>query len=423
MLAFYVDLLGLNPSFYAAVIAVYAVIDALDNPFFGFLSDRTRTRWGRRKPWLLAGAPVLALCLISFFAVPDGLDEVSLGIWFVISVLLMEMTDSMINANYAPLMPELYPHEQTRALANSMRQGFQLVAMVISLALTPTLTTHLLGSEHSTRGYMLTAIIYAVLGGGVILFMALGIHEGSSGVRAPRPPAWQTVKAVLTNHWFWQVGVAGACYGASMALVLNGMQLYVKYSLGLPIASTTILEGIVIVISVLGLFAWTRVVRSFGAGRVWRIAFPVFALGFVPLFFANSLVTGILGSLTLAVGWSGMLATNDLVTARVLDEDTAHTGAHREGTMLAAFGMFGRLNELVIAVCITAIGIWFGYRGGDAPGSDPGMAFRVYVSVFPLALAVCGSIIAWCIRLPRNLTSGVQPAAQAQSTQKHGEPR
>ena len=152
MLAFYIDLLGLDWQFYAVSIGIYAIVDAIDNPVFGFLSDRTRTRIGRRKPWLLLGAPVLGAGLIGFFAPPAGIDGLALGVWFISFAVITELTDSMLNANYGPLLFELFPHERRRAVANGLRQGFQLVAMVISLALTPLLTTRLLGDETATNG-------------------------------------------------------------------------------------------------------------------------------------------------------------------------------------------------------------------------------------------------------------------------------
>ncbi len=411
MLAFYVDHLGLEPAFYASAIVIYAVVDAIDNPVFGFLSDRTRTRWGRRRPWLVAGAPLLGLGLIGFFAVPEGTTGVALMVWFLVFALLTEMTDSLLNANYGALLPELFPVERVRAQANSLRQGFQLIAMVISLALTPTLTTKVFGTEDSTTGYTITAVLYAVLGAGVIMFMALGVRERADYSAVARPRVGPTVRALLGNRWFWQIGLAGACYGSAMALVLNGLQLYVKYSLGEPLSSATILQGVVILATGLGLLGWIRLVRRFGAGRMWRIAFTVFACGFVPLFFAHSLVGGVLGGLVLAIGWSGMLSTNDLIVARVLDEDAARAGQHREGAVLSAFGMFGRLNELVIAAAITLVAAWFGYHGADDPGPDPGMAFRVYLAVFPLVLAAVGAAIAWLIRLPRNRAAALEPAA------------
>src|SRR5690606_31841504 len=60
MILFYVDILGLDVRAYGVVMVIYAVIDAIDNPLLGHLSDGTRTRFGRRRPWLVVGAPLLA---------------------------------------------------------------------------------------------------------------------------------------------------------------------------------------------------------------------------------------------------------------------------------------------------------------------------------------------------------------------------
>ncbi|MEI6578437.1 MAG: MFS transporter, partial [Eubacteriales bacterium] len=67
---FYVDTLGLSTKHYALVLFIYTFIDAIDNPIYGFLSDRTRTKWGRRRPWMVIGAPLLVLAFILFFTPP-----------------------------------------------------------------------------------------------------------------------------------------------------------------------------------------------------------------------------------------------------------------------------------------------------------------------------------------------------------------
>ncbi|MGW4637169.1 MFS transporter [Sphaerisporangium sp. NPDC004334] len=101
MILYYVDILGLDVRAYGVVMVVYAVIDAFDNPLLGHLSDRTRSRFGRRRPWLLVGAPMLTACMIAFFSAPASLRGAGL---------------------------------------------------VISLAVTPLLTTQVFGTERSTEG-------------------------------------------------------------------------------------------------------------------------------------------------------------------------------------------------------------------------------------------------------------------------------
>lgn len=407
MVLFYVDLLGLDVRLYGIVMIAYAIIDAVDNPILGFLSDRTRTRWGRRRPWLLAGAPVLAVGTVALFAVPESIEGAGLVIWFITFAILCEATDSMVNANYGALLPELFPRERERAVANALRQGFQLLALVLSLALTPWLTTSVFGTEESTRGFTITAVLYGVLACVTMVYMALGVREDPRAARAQHPPFLQTVRDILTNKRFWQIGAASACYLSAMGLVLTGVQLYVRYSLGLPVAYALYLQGVVIVATVGFLAVWTRVVRVKGAPFTWRLAFVVLALGFIPLFLARDLITAVLAGLCVGVGYAGMLASNDLIVARVLDEDAAVHGAHREGIFLAAFGFFGRLGGAVVGVALASLGLFFGYSSGDDPGGRADLAWRVYVCVYPMGLAALGALIASVIDVPDNRREGM----------------
>lgn len=412
MILFYVDILGLDVRAYGVVMAVYAVIDAVDNPLLGHLSDRTRTRYGRRRPWLLVGAPLLALGLVGFFWVPDTLDGVTLVLWFAVFAIICEASDSLLNANYGALLPELFPTERRRATANSLRQGFQLVALVVSLALTPMLTTQLLGTEDSTAGFRTTAVIYAAVATVAIVVMALGARENPAHAEAPRSRFPPTVATILRSRLFWQVGAASACYLSAMALVLTGVQLYVRHSLGLPVAYALYLQGGVILVSAVALAGWTRVVARRGAAWTWRLAFAVLALSFLPLFFATSLWTALPAALLLGLGWSGMLATNDLVVARVLDHDAAAHGQHREGLFLSAFGVLGRLNGVLGGLALASLGLLFGYYSGDSPGRDPALAFRVYVCVYPFLLAAAGAVLARLVRVPEDtpLYAALDPA-------------
>ncbi|MFB4280351.1 MULTISPECIES: MFS transporter [unclassified Nonomuraea] len=400
MILYYVDILGLDVRAYGAVMVIYAVIDAIDNPVLGHLSDRTRTRFGRRRPWLIVGAPLLAACMIAFFSAPATLEGLGLVLWFAVFAILCEAFDSMLNANYGALLPELFPRERDRAVANSLRQGFQLVALVISLAVTPLLTTSVFGTENSTQGFQTTAIIYGAIALVVIVFMALGARESPRYSTRERPLLLPSLWSIVRNPMFWTVGLTGACYGIAMALVLSGIQLYVRYSLGLPVGDALYLQGIVILVSAGGLAVWTRVVARRGALWTWRLAFAVLAISFAGLFLATDLVTAIAAGVLVGVGWSGMLATNDLIVARVLDADAARNGEHREGLFLSAFGFFGRLNGIVTGLALTSLGVFFGYNSGADPGADPGLAFRVYLCAYPFVLTTIGAIAARLISVP-----------------------
>ncbi|GAA1487714.1 MFS transporter [Brachybacterium sacelli] len=396
----YVDILGMDVRAYAVVMTLYAVIDALDNPLLGFLSDRTRTRFGRRRPWLLLGTPLLAASMIALFTPPSWLDGSGLVIWFAVFAILSELFDSMLNANYGALLPELFPRERSRAVANALRQGFQLLALIISLALTPVLTTSVFGNEETTGGFTVTAVLYGVLAVVVLLVMTLGVHENPTYGHEERPRFLPAALQILRNGLFWSVGLTGACYGIALAIVLAGIQLYVRYTLGLSVAHAFVLQGEVIIVAAAGLAVWSRVIARIGALRAWRTAFLVLAAAFALMFFANSLLTALGAGVVLGLGWAGMMATQDLVVARVLDADAARHGTHREGLFLSAFGVFGRLNGAVTGVALASLGVLFGYNSGDDPGTRTDDAFRVYLCVYPFVLVALGAIASRFIHVP-----------------------
>ena len=410
-LLFYVDILGLDVRAFGTVMAVYAVIDAVDNPILGHLSDRTRTRWGRRRPWLVVGAVVLSAGLVGFFSAPSALDGVGLVVWFAFFAILCEAADSMYSANYNALLPELFPDEHRRAGANSLRQAFQLLAFAIALAATPVLTTSVFGSADSPQGFRTTAILYAVLALAALLFMAVNVREDPARAAEEHAGLLTGVGTIVRNPHFWLVGIATACYLVPLAFVLAGVQLYVKYSLGLPVANSLWLVGSSIVIAAAGLPVWTALVRRRGAPLAWRLAFVVLAVGFVPFYLATSLLTAMAGLGVVAIGWSGLLATNDLIQARVLDDDVRRHGQHREGLFLSAFGFFSRLAGMTAGIGLGSLGLLFGYYSGDDPGPNPGQAFRVAVSAYPFAVAVVGVVLSLLIRVPAAGVEAPRPAA------------
>ena len=88
-LFYYVDVLGLAVTLAAMINVVYGIWDALNDPLFGFLSDNTRTRWGRRRPWLLEGLPFYVAFLVLTYAVPGPLREGLPLFWYALAMVML----------------------------------------------------------------------------------------------------------------------------------------------------------------------------------------------------------------------------------------------------------------------------------------------------------------------------------------------
>lgn len=377
---FYVDRLGLTTVQFSLILSIYTFIDALDNPVYGFLSDRTRTRWGRRRPWLVIGTVLLVLFFIAFYSPPAQAAASFLFGYCMLFYFLTGTLDSVINANYGALFPELFRTDASRAATNALRQAFQLMAMIISIALTPLVT--------SAIGYQRTAIVYGLLGGAVIFYMALTSREVGIQPGEEKPQLWDSLKSLVANRKFWIAGFANAFYSAAMSLVLVAMPFFVKYTLAIPDAQATLLFASVLLIAIACVAIWARLVRRFGLIPVWRAALVTLAIAFVPLYFAGSLITAMVTSALVGFGFAGVITTMDLVGAKIMDEDTQKHGLRREGIISNALGFMNRLNGLFTGAAFYLVFVLFAFESGVNPGPQPGNAARFLLTVFPLALMV-----------------------------------
>jgi glycoside/pentoside/hexuronide:cation symporter, GPH family len=377
---FYVDKLGLTTVQFALILFIYTFIDAIDNLVYGFLSDRTRTRWGRRRPWLVVGTILLVLFFIGFYSPPVGLAANMLFGYCMLFYFMTGTLDSVVNANYGALFPELFRTDGERASTNALRQAFQLVAMIISIALTPMVT--------SAIGYQLTSIIYGILGGAVILYMAFTSHEVSMDENEAKPQLWDSIKSLFINRKFWIAGFVGAFYSAAMSLVLVSMPFYVKYTLEIPDSQATFLFAAVLLIAIACVAIWARLVRKFTVIPIWRAALATLAVSFVPLFFANNLVTAIFASALVGFGFAGVITTMDLIGAKIMDEDTQKYHVRREGIISNALGFMNRLNGLFTGAAFYLVAVLFSFESGKNPGPQPDNAARFLLTVCPPILVV-----------------------------------
>jgi GPH family glycoside/pentoside/hexuronide:cation symporter len=395
---YYVDKLGMTTKQFALMLLIYTFIDAIDNPVYGFLSDRTRTRWGRRRPWLTIGTPLLILFFIAFYSPPGFLSGNSLVAYCMFFYILTGTLDSVINANYAALFPELFRDDVSRASANAMRQAFQLVAMIISIALTPMVT--------SALGYGLTAIFYGLLGGGVILYMTFSCREKDPEPEEQKPALWSALRDLLTNQKFWIAGLANAFYSAAMSLVLVSMPFFAKYTLGISDSQTTFLFAAVLLIAIGCVAIWARLVRKYSLMPVWRAALIVLAVSFLTLNFANSLLTGVVFSALVGFGFAGVITTMDLIGAKIMDEDTQKHNLRREGIIASAMGFMNRLNGLFTSAAFYLVFVLFAFESGLNPGEQPDQAARFLLAVFPPILVVISFAFSFFINFN-------EPAAKA----------
>ncbi len=381
---FYVEKLGLDSSLYALIISLYTFLDAIDNIIYGYLSDRTRTKWGRRRPWLVIGTPLFCICFFIFYS-PDlfGVHN-NIFAFCALFYIITGTLDSLINANYGALFPDLFQSDTQRAKTNAMKQAFQFIAMIIGIAATPMIVDII--------GYSMTALIYAIIGGGTILFCTFGCHENPKYVQMEKPKLIVSLSFLFKNKKFWIAGLANAFYSAALGLVMSSIPLYAKYTLGIDSTKQSILFASVLLVAIAAVALWAFLVKKYTLIKIWKIALIILCISFLPFYFANSFISAIYTASILGFGLAGVVTTMDLIGAKIIDEDAKKSGIRKEGIYSSAMGFLNRLNGFVTAAVLFLASTIYGYKNGDEPGLNPSGVAKFLLIICPFIIML-GAVI------------------------------
>jgi GPH family glycoside/pentoside/hexuronide:cation symporter len=387
---FYNDKMDLSMAVIAAANVIFAIWDAFNDPIAGYLSDRTRSRWGRRRPWLISSIVILTLASVLFFTPPVSMigHGAALAAWFIIFFVLTETSNSIAFVNYHSLLPELFREVPKRNSANSIRQALQLVGMIISVSLVPMLA--------SALDYPITAIIVSAIGCIFMLYSIFGCKEREEFAQSETPKLGESLKAIAVNRNFWPVAVSHFFYQGTSALLLAGIPFYIKYTLQLPDSNATFLTAAVFVPAVPSMFLWYKLINKFGTLHVWRAALILLCLALIPFYFATNLISACIIGVFVGIGVAGITANLDMVNSELIEDDAARYGFRREATIFAGLSFITRLSSLIRSLVFILMFTLYGFASSDNPGANPGGAARFMMIVVPaicMALSACSSFL------------------------------
>jgi GPH family glycoside/pentoside/hexuronide:cation symporter len=355
----YIDVLGLKAALVGLGWSLYGIWNAVNDPLAGHLSDRTRTRWGRRTPWIAGAFIPLGLFFYLLWVPPAPLvhgGQVPLFAWFMGVILVFDLLWTIVVMNWTALFPELVPEPRERAGVSGWRQFFSVLGLVVGVALPPVLV----GADWSGRGAM--ALLLATVTTISFGLALLGIRE--------RPPAdsleplrigpalaasWRSVPfrwfllANLHKELIYSLLTASVPFWAKYVLLIRSPTVLAGVPLD-PGLQTSLLLGSAFLMTLPALPVWTAAARRFGARRAWQAAQVVFALAMLAVYLARDFPRGLAAMSFAGLGLAGLLVCPDLLVSDVIDEDEVVTGRRREG-------MYFGLNGFVIRFAFTLQGL------------------------------------------------------------------
>lgn len=382
---FYAVEVGLDIAAIGTVFMVARLWDAFTDPTIGTLSDRTRTRWGRRRPWLLAGLP---LCMASTWFLLNPPDGAGLGYLFL-WVLLFYVFWTMMFIPYQAWGTELATgfHERTRVAG--FRDGASFLGYLLATALPLVVLQIVGGIEAPSYAQMLT-----VLGTFFLVSLPLVTALCVWGIPEPRQRAvvnagWSQLIGLLQNGPFVRLLAAFTLDRLAMGIYFAVMPLTVSVVLGLFDRFLTLSLTISITSLLFSPF-WVVVAGKVGKHRAYCLANVVTCAAYAGFLLtpAGNFSVALAIFALLGVGNAGTLITTPSMMADCIDFDHWRSGVEQTGAHMAFLWLVTKVGfALGIGVSLIYLG-WFGFSP-VGPNTDAAlMAARFGTGGLPILLIV-----------------------------------
>jgi GPH family glycoside/pentoside/hexuronide:cation symporter len=403
IIIFYTDVVGLSAGAVATMVIISRVWDAVNDPLMGTIADRTNTRWGRFRPYLLFMAVPFAALGFLAFTTPD-LDPTGRLIYAYISYNLLMMAYTAINVPYAALMGVITPNSLERTSLASYRFVGVFIAALIVQGLSLRLVAYF-GQGDQARGWQMTM---AVLGALAVALFFTTFATTRERV-APQPRETTDVRrdlaALLTNRPWLLIGGATLFQLGFIAVRSASIAYYFKYYVGdqpLPIfggsgpvsqetlASTFLVSGGLVTIGATMFTRWFA--QWLGKGRAYVLFLAVSAAAQALFFLVspeNVLTMFVLNTLV-SFAWGPVSALQWSMYTDAADHIEWTTRRRLTGLLMAA-----SLFSLKMGL---AIGGWFvgtvldtsGYVANQAQSGEALTAIRLLMSLYPAAFGAVG---------------------------------
>ncbi|GAA0300413.1 MFS transporter [Kineococcus aurantiacus] len=396
LLFYYTDVAGVPIALLGTLFLVARLLDAVIDPFIGVLVDRTRTRFGRARPYLLFAAVPFGVLGVLTFAVPDVGDTGKLVYAFV-TYLTLGILFSLVNVPYSALMPMMTRDREERMQLGALRSVGSSVGTIVVTAATTPLVAALGGGQH---GWTVATVLYSALS---IVFFACtfaGCRERHAVAAEPvaldargdvRADLRASLRGLLRNRAWVVTSVYGVLNFVRLGLVLAVTVYYALVVLQRPSAISILLPLVSGAMLVGGLLA-PRYYRRLGIRRGNLLALAVGGTGWAALSLVESrfgVFVAVYAVATLAIGLS--MTSMFTMVAEAVEHQERVSGRRDEGLVSASVSFALKVGSALGAAAVAYALAGAGYDPA-VPGSAAGTISALYL-LAPVVLVAAQAVV------------------------------
>lgn len=376
---FYVTELKVPGFEISLIMIIYGIVNAFLNLIAGHISDRTRTRFGRRVPYIAIASLPFAGAFYFLFS-PPSVGHTSLLIYFAGLTFLFDLFFTFTALNAGALFPEMYPDQRERAYVSALQQVFGIIGTIVGVALSKAFGTAL--------GWHTMGLVFAGIDLITMYISLYGSFENPSYRENPFLLR-EAIKATFQNRRFIYYVIASFLIQFSTTLFTSVSSFYTKYVIPLNALQNTLFLGLIFLVAMPVSFLWARLAIKASTGRAALLSVGIYIV-LTALFLIEQTPAQLFAeSIMLGIPVSGFMVLLNLLLAEIIDFDAVRTGKRREGMYL---GMNGFIVRLGMSLQYAVMAIFFQVSGYNANASVQNAStiwgFRLLLGGVPLLFLV-----------------------------------
>jgi GPH family glycoside/pentoside/hexuronide:cation symporter len=384
--------IGVETALVGVVISVAALFDAITDPAMGYASDRFRSRWGRRKAWVLVGAPFLALALFYLLNPEKGSTVLYLGAWFV----FLRIGTTMLGVPYTAWGMELSGEYNTRTRIQAVREIFVLLGL-IGAAAVPAVVETLYGAETTAvqvlNAYTWLAVPLLLL---ITVLVVWRVPEAPPKIREGQVSFVESLTLMYRNKLFLRVLCIEFLVGGGEAF-RNALSLYFMQDyIGAPRAGTLYLVYFGMGLAAIPIWNWLA--KRYGKHRSLSAAIVLVSVVSISIF---TLDHGQVWAFYILFAIKGFCFGSfaylpRAMLADVIDLDTLKTGDPRTGGYYSIYGFMTKVAHSIGGTSLIALAV-VGYNTsiGSTNGPTELLYLGVLYAIVPTVLFMFALYLCW----------------------------
>ncbi|MHA2289499.1 MAG: MFS transporter, partial [Promethearchaeota archaeon] len=316
---FYYSVVGIQIELVTTGFIIWSFWNMLNDPLLGYFSDRTKTKWGRRRPWIMIAFIPLSIIMIFLFTPPLPLgisNQIGNFVYFLIIIIIFEFFYTMYSLNVTSMFPEVFLSKKERTQANNIRAVYTILGLIVAFLLPGLIIPDFTEAIYFPQYIIFGAIAGIVVAIAVIILLVFGPKERKE-FQKDSENAFSLVKSIVyclkSKSFRWYI-IAELCNWFVYGMLPMIVPLYAKFVLGAVGFGTSLLLGLTFISAALFMTVlWKPLVRKLGNKKSWIISMSVWGVSLLPLMFIGNFIQGVVVFFLIGVGLSGSLDIIDLV--------------------------------------------------------------------------------------------------------------